>query len=120
MAKTKYIKKNVRNVVPEIRGAVVEQALADGCTISDVVGGILAQRWGLSYESSGEKSVGAEIQATQFLLKMPPALAARINKISRASGMTESSVVQNELAEHYLIPFTPRRKGRKPREQAAA
>ena len=120
MAKQKYVKKNVKNVVPEIRGAVVDQARESGCTISDVVGEILAQRWGLSYESSGEKSVGAEAQATQFLLKMPPQFVGRIHKISRATGMTESSVVQSELADHYLIPFTPRRRGRKPREQAAA
>jgi hypothetical protein len=120
VSRPKYVKKNVRNVAPELRLAVVGEALSRGVTTSDVVGEILSEQWSIPYVPSGEKPMGLELTGQQFILKMPRMMAYRAEQMSRTSGFTESSVIQMALSEHYDIPFQPVRRGRKPRAEETA
>lgn len=115
-----YAHRNVRNVKPHIRRAVVNEAAAYQLTISDVVGSVLAARYDLPYVSARTKPLGAEPTGSQFMLRLPVPLTDAIVREARDEGLTESSVVQLALAEHYGLVYTPTRRGRQPRKEDAA
>lgn len=115
---TGYLTKNVRNVDPAIRHKVRARALRQGITMSDVVGQILAEQYGLEYQLSGEKSMGAEEQGSQFLLKLPAPLVDAVYFQARESGFTESSLIQQALAKKLRVRYTPVKRGRRPKAVA--
>lgn len=119
----RYVAKNLRNVAPDIRDAVVGDAVQHGITISDVVGGILATAWDIPYELSGERTAGlkdADGQRSQLNVLIPQEMAQRIWLVSRSRGLTESSLVQSVLAEHYELDYEPVRRGGATRRRASA
>ena len=111
MVRDTYITKNIRNVHPDVRSEVVAQALKRGVTISDIVGETIAQAWSLPYEYSGERSIGVDLDGTQLNVRIPQEMATRIYAVSRAHGLTESSFVQELLAERYEIEYAPVKRG---------
>lgn len=113
MSRDKYVYKNVRSVPAAVKLAVFDEAVAREVTMSDVVGEILGNHFGVNYEPSGEKSIGVELEATQFRIQIPRSLQLRITLRSRKTVLTESSVVLGILAEHFGIDYEPVRKGRK-------
>lgn len=117
-----YVLKNIRRPAPEVRAAVVAHALSRGITISDVIGETIAQAWDMEYELSGRRPVGIEADATQLSVQMPQEMAARIWMTSRTRGVTESSLVQELLAERFDVRFEPVRRGgwRRRRKRTAA
>lgn len=110
MTRHLYVHKNVKNVPPEIRRAVVADARERAVTISDVVGELLARAWDLRYEASGETSEPG-LTGTQFVLRLPQEIVLRIYLASRVSGLTESSVILSALADHYGLEFLPKHLG---------
>jgi len=113
ITRDRYVYKNVRSVPPAIKLAVFDEAIAREVTMSDVVGEILGNHFGVTYELSGEKSIGVELEATQFRIQIPRSLQLRITLRSRKTVHTESSVVLGILADHFGIEYAPVRKGRK-------
>ncbi len=113
MSRDRYVYKNVRNVPAEVKLAVFEEAVRREVTMSDVVGEILADHFGTKYEVSGEKSIGVELEASQFRIQIPRSLQLRITMRSRKTVHTESSVVLGILADHFGIEYAAVRKGRK-------
>lgn len=120
MTRQDYTLKNVRNVPPNIKRAVVNEALAQDITMNDVIGQILGQHWSVPYELSGERSMGAEITGDQMLFRVPPAVDLHIRSAARAQKITESSVVLQVLALHFGLVYTPTKRsgGRKRRVEA--
>lgn len=120
MTRENYVLKNIKNVSPEIRRAVVEDARARGKTIRDVVGEALAEMLDLQYVSSDDQSPGtAEMDGSQFLLRLPQDMITRIYVVSRAQRVTQSSVVLSLLAKRYAIPYEPvRRDAPRPKRRA--
>jgi hypothetical protein len=104
-------KKNIRNVPPEVKGAVVEYSEVHGMTISDVVVMILTGYFGGElggYTPSRGPSLGDQIH-----FFMSPGLAGKIWRESRKTGETESSCVISILARFFGIPYEPVLRGRK-------
>lgn len=110
-----YILKNVRNVPPNIKRAVVNEALAQDITMNDVIGQILGQHWSVPYALSGERSVGAEITGDQMLFRVPPTVDLHIRSSARSQKITESSVVLQVLSAHFGLVYQPTKRtgGRK-------
>lgn len=108
MSRGDYVQTNVRNVHPDIRKAVVADALEREVTLSDVVGEILAQRFRSEYEPSGRRATGlGDNGVDQFLLSLPVGIVTAVYFESKNRKTTQSSVVQMVLADHYGLPFTP-------------
>ena len=107
--------KNVQNVNPDIKAAVLASALERGVTMRDVAGEILAKKYGMTYSLSGEKSMGSEGTGTQLLLMLPEDIIAAVWLESRETKLTESGVIQLALSDHFGIAYTPakRRGGRR-------
>ena len=113
MTRTRYVYKNVRSVPPAVKLAVFEAAVEREVTMTDVIGTILAERFGTTYRLSGEKSIGVDLEGDQFRIKIPPGLGMKIWRESRATGETESSVVIRVLAAHFGLEHVPVKRGRK-------
>ena len=119
MGRDEYVHKNIRNVDPEVRQAVVRAAVAESVTISDVVGQTLADAWEMEYELSGGSTSGIG-GSTQFVVRIPQVMATRIWMVSRSKQITEGSVVQEVLAERFGVPFAPVRRGGATRRRKVA
>ena len=108
----RLVAKNISNVHPLVRGAVLDAALAQGITISDVVGETISLAWEMPYEFSGSRAVGVESNGSdQFVVRIPQEMATRIYLISRSRGLTESSVVQELLADRFGVEYIPVKRG---------
>lgn len=116
-----YVTKNIRNVHPDVREAVLDVATSVGVTISDVVGGALSAAWDIPYELSGERAIGInQAYSDQLNVHIPQEMAHRIWLVSRARGITESSLVQSVIADHYGLDYEPVRRGGTRRRRAGA
>jgi hypothetical protein len=113
MSRARYVYKNVRSVPPATKLSVFEAAVENEVTMTDVIGTVLAEHFGVAYILSGEKSIGVDLEGDQFRIKLPPSLAQKIWKESRATGETESSVVLRVLAEHFGLEHVAVKRGRK-------
>lgn len=111
--RSRYVYRNVRNVPVHIKQAVAEEAVERGCTMSDVIGMVLAERFGGQYVMSGERSIGVDLDGDQFRIQLPVTFGEKIWKQSRKTGETESSVVLRTLADHFGVPFERVKRGRK-------
>lgn len=112
MGRQTYVAKNLRNVSPPLRRAVVEEAHRRHVTLSDVVGEIVADAWDMSYELSGE-TTWPELSPTssQITVLLPQDMVTRVYLIARQRGVTESSVVQELIADRFGIAYTPAKRG---------
>lgn len=109
-----YRPKNVRNVPTNVKRALVNEALARGVTVKDVVGEILAMRYSFEYELSGETRTRATLDGDQLSLLISPEIDDELHREARDRGMTESSVVCLAIAERYGLVYHPtRRRGRR-------
>lgn len=124
------VAKNIANVHPEVRAVVIKEASTRGITISDVIGETIALAWEMAYELSGKRAVGIERLDSpqlllgvrddyQFVVRIPQEMAVRIYLVSRSRGLTESSVVQELLADRFGIPYVPVKRGGRRREKEA-
>lgn len=113
MTRARYVYKNIRSVPPHIKLAVFERALEQEVTMTDVIGTVLAGRFGTSYVLSGEKTIGVDLEGDQFRIRIPPGLATKIWRQSRTTGETESSVVLSALAAYFGLEHEPVKRGRK-------
>jgi hypothetical protein len=113
MTRSRYVYKNVRSVSPHIKLAVFEEAVRREVTMSDVVGSVLGERFGVPYVLSGEKSIGVDLDGDQFRIRIPSALGQKIWRESRKTGETESSVVLGTIAAHFDLLHEPVKKGRR-------
>jgi len=115
-----YVTKNIRNVDPAIRAAVIEDALARRITLSDVVGEALSEAWDIAYTLSGEEAGRFPASETaQFNVRIPQEMATRIWLVARANGSTESSTVQGVLATKYGIEYELVKRGGERRRASA-
>jgi len=103
MTRAKYQTKNVRNVHPFIKGAVVSAAREADTTISDVVGGVLASKFRLAYVPTGRGFVVGSGNGDQLLVRLPESMHKAIWQTARDLGVTESAAVQLILAEYFDI-----------------
>lgn len=106
-ARSTYVTKNVRNMAPEIRDAVIQATKEQEVTISDIVGKILSRAWDIPYELSSQTASWFEATGNQINVRIPQEMAQRIWVVSRARGITESSLVQHLIAEEFEIPYEP-------------
>ncbi len=111
--RSRYIYRNVRSVPASIKLAVFDEAIKRSCTMSDVIGTILAEKFGGTYVTSGERSIGVDFEGTQFRIQIPLRLSEKLWKQARLTGETESSVVLSTVAEYFGLEHTPVKKGRK-------
>jgi hypothetical protein len=120
-ARDTYVTKNIRNVKPEIREAILAEVEERRCTISDVVGGVLSAAWDIEYVPSGWRAIGigTVVEREQLNVFIPQEMAQRTWIISRSRGITESSLIQSVLAEHYGIDYEPVRRGGERRRASA-
>lgn len=101
---------SVSNVPAELKRALLRDAQARDCTVSDAAGSALAKHFGLEYPLSGRRSSGATL-ATVLGVKAPIKLVTAVWASSKAWRMTQSQVVIRILSAHYGIRYTPKRRG---------
>ena len=116
--RSRYVMKNVRSVSPHIKLAVFEEALKRQVTMNDVIGEILASSYGKSYELSGEKAIGVDVDGDQFRLRLPHSIVREVWNDARSTKQTESSAILGHIARHFGLLHEPVRKGRKARAAA--
>ena len=117
----RLVAKNISNVHPLVRSAVLHMAETRSITISDVVGETISLAWEMPYEFSGQLAVGVEPNGSdQFVVRIPQEMATRIYLISRSRGLTESSVVQELLADRFGVEYIPVKRGGVSRRKEAA
>jgi hypothetical protein len=104
---------DVRDVREDIRKAVEADARERDSSMNDVVGEILARRYGYVWTPSGYPYTDGT-ESTQWLLRVPGALRDSIR--DHAKGMpsgTMRGVIMAALAQHYGLPVeSPRKRSR--------
>ncbi len=96
---------NIRGIPTNISRAVLGDAGHHDRSVNDVVGEILATRYGLGWENTGRKFRAAP--AHQWLIRMPSVLKKTIEAHADAIGGKQTGVVLLALAQHYGIEAPP-------------
>lgn len=109
-------------VSPELKDALVADANLRNSNMTDVATEILARHYGVPWEPcSGRRAQIGE--STEILLKMPTALARKIDEVAWRGKRPKSDVVREILSKHYEIVFVPsgsRYQGGRPSEAVEA
>jgi len=105
-----YVRKNVSNLAPQVRKVIVDRALERDVTTSDVVGGILAEYFGLEYEEAGSELARHNrpgYEGSQLLFRLPQDIVVRVFMRARTEGLTQSSLIQKIVADHFDVEYQP-------------
>jgi hypothetical protein len=101
---------DIRDVPEEIRAAVDREAAERDMAINDVVGEILASRYGLKWTRSSSSYQGGG--SDHWLLRMPVKLRDTLRGHAENVDGTLTGVVLLNLAARYGLPTqSPRRRG---------
>lgn len=105
---------HVRDVPEKIRRAVAKDARERDSSLNDVLGDILAQRMGLTWERSGASFTMSK--SKHWLIRVPSVLKHTIDAWADASGNTMTGCVLLAVAQFYGLPEPPAKARRKPPE----
>jgi myo-inositol-1-phosphate synthase len=92
-----------------LKRLLVEETEAQGSNVNDVAVGILANRFGISYEGTGRRSPAAGASGV-VLLRVPPALKRRLQLEAFERGSNTNDVILETLSERLGTPFESNRR----------
>jgi len=92
-----------------LKEALVRAVALRGSNLNDVATGILAARFGVSYEPTGRRSPLAGSSGIA-LLRMPAGLKRRIHAEARLAGSNANDVILSTLADELGVPFESSRR----------
>jgi myo-inositol-1-phosphate synthase len=92
-----------------LKGRLVQAAEAQDGNLNDVAVGVLADRFGVSYQGSGRRG-GAAGSSGVVLLRLPPVLKRRIQLAAFERGSNTNDVILETLSERLGIPFESNRR----------
>lgn len=109
--------RNIRNVPPGVKGALIADAARESRSINDVALCILAERFETDCPEEGNRSRSQPTLSDQLQLRIPHyhPLWGAFWAAAREWQTTESSVVIKVLSDHYALPYDLVRRGRKPK-----
>lgn len=93
---------NIRNIPSDIRYCVLQRARVQDQSVNDVVGEILATRYGLAWERS--RATFADSTSDQWVIRMPSVLKHTIQAHADSVGGRQTGVVLLALAQHFDLP----------------
>ena len=107
----------VRGVPADLKSAIRREVEGSDTNMNDLVVGILARKFEVSFSPSGRRSAHVG-DSPDLLLRMPEALRRRIKVRAANSGSNQRDVIVAVLSEHFGTRFAsaPRR----PRSSRAA
>lgn len=97
---------DIRGVPDDIREAVNADAETRGVSTNDVVGGVLAARYGVPWTDSGYPS-GAPRTGDHWNLRISVQMREALRGHAKAVGGTITGCVMLALAQHYGLPTRP-------------
>lgn len=114
---TRYRLRNIRNVPPGVKGALIADAARETRSLNDVALCILAERFATDCPELGNQSRSNPTLSDQLQLRIPHYhdLWGALWAAAREWQTTESSVVIKVLSDHYQLPYELVRRGRKPK-----
>jgi myo-inositol-1-phosphate synthase len=92
-----------------LKRLLVEEAAAQGGNVNDVAVGILANRFGISYQGTGRRSPAAGASGV-VLLRVPPVLKRRLQLEAFERGTNTNDVILETLGERLGTPFESNRR----------
>jgi myo-inositol-1-phosphate synthase len=92
-----------------LKGRLIQAAETQDSNVNDVAVGMLADRFGVSYQGSGRRG-GAAGSSGVVLLRLPPALKRRIQLEAFERGRNTNDVILETLSERLGLPFESNRR----------
>jgi myo-inositol-1-phosphate synthase len=92
-----------------LKGRLIQAAETQDSNVNDVAVGMLADRFGVSYQGSGRRG-GAAGSSGVVLLRLPPALKRRIQLEAFERGSNTNDVILETLSERLGLPFESNRR----------
>jgi myo-inositol-1-phosphate synthase len=92
-----------------LKGRLIQAAETQDSNLNDVAVGMLAARFGVTYQGSGRRG-GAAGSSGVVLLRLPPALKRRIQLEAFERGRNTNDVILETLSERLGLPFESNRR----------
>lgn len=114
---TNYRLRNIRNVPPGLKAALIADATREERSVTDVVLCLLADYFNVECPNLGNQPRSEPTLSNQLQISIPEhhPLWGCFWSAARKWHTTESSVVIKVLSDHYQLPYELVRRGRKPR-----
>lgn len=115
--KAEFRLRNVRNVPPGLKAALIADATREGRSVTDTALCVLADYFQTDCPESGNQPRSEPTLSDQLQLRMPRyhPLWGALWAASKEWSTTESSAVIRVLSDHYELPYQTVRRGRKPK-----
>lgn len=116
-AGTSYRLRNVRNVPPGLKAALIADATREERSVTDVALCILAEYFDTDCPEAGNLARTEATLSDQLQLRMPRyhSLWGAFWAAANEWHTTESSAIIKILSDHYQLPYELVRRGRKPK-----
>lgn len=107
----------VHDVPANVRAAVEQDCRDRDASLTDVVGSIVASRYGIPWSASGYPFRGIGNTDAPWVIRVPGIVRVRLADEANATGGAVGRIVVATLAEHYGLPV-PSTRDRRGRNQA--